>query len=356
MVRPFIGELEEGLYGMASPKDLETLFQLIYLTFAAPRADAQMFEVIKDQMRARYRNRSASPILVFYDTLTSLTTQGHLRARPMTVELLEEMDLEKSHAFYKDRFADASDFIFIIVGSFDLEAIKPLIERYLGALPSIDRKETWKDVGIDFPEGVIDRTIHKGLEPQSQISIVFNGPFQYDQLHRNAINGMILVLQTRLRKIIREELGGTYGVRVSTSYDKYPDQEYTITIDFGTDPERVEDLSQVVFREIEKMKTEGPTPDEVNDVKKAFYRSFETGIKTNNWLVGQLYFKYTHDEDPRGLFTYDKTLEEITAELLQKAAQTYLNTENYVKLILLPEKKELEMICRLLMESAALAY
>ncbi len=356
VVRPFIGELEEGLYGNASPKDLETLFQLIYLTFAAPRVDAQMFEVVKDQMRARYRNRSASPILVFYDTLTSLTTQGHLRARPMTVELLEEMDLEKSHAFYKDRFADASDFIFIIVGSFDLKTIKPLIERYLGALPSLDRKETWKDVGIDFPEGVIDRTIHKGLEPQSQISIVFNGPFQYDQLHRNAINGMTLVLQTRLRKIIREELGGTYGVRIFPSLDKFPDQEYTITIDFGTDPERVEDLSQVVFREIEKLKTEGVTPDEVNDVKKAFYRSFETGIKTNNWLAIQLYFKYTHDEDPRGIFTYDKTLEEITAELLQKAAQTYLNTENYVKLILLPEKKELEAVCWLILETAALAY
>ncbi|MDH5467979.1 MAG: insulinase family protein, partial [Candidatus Aminicenantes bacterium] len=224
------------------------------------------------------------------------------------------------------------------------------------ALPSIDREESWRDVGIDFPQGIIDRTIHKGLEPQSQISIVFSGPFQYDQLHRNAINGVTMVLQTRLRKIIREELGGTYGVRVSPSYDKFPDQEYTITINFGTDPERVENLSKVVFREIEKLKKEGVIPDEVNDIKKAFYRQFETGIKTNGWLTAQLYYKYTNDEDPRGLFTYDKTLEQITAELLQKAAQSYLNTENYVKLILLPEKKELETVCWLILETAALAY
>lgn len=355
-VRPFINELEEGLSGNASPKDLETLFQLVYLTFTEPRADAQMFEVLKDQGKTIFRNRSASPMLVFRDTLTSITTQNHLRARPMTVEDMDKMDLEKSYAFYKDRFADAGDFIFIIVGSFDLETIKPLVERYLGALPSTGREESWRDVGIDFPQGIIDRTIHKGLEPQSQLSIVFNGPFHYDQLHRNAINGMTMLLQTRLRKIIREELGGTYGVRVSPSYDKYPDQEYTITINFGTDPERVEDLSQVVFREIEKMKTEGVTPAEVNDIKKAFYRQFETGIKQNFWLAIQLYYKYTLDEDPTGIFSYGKTLEQITAELLQKAAQTYLNTENYVKLILLPEKKDVEMICWLLLKTASLAY
>jgi zinc protease len=355
-INPYINELEEGLIGNASPKDLETMFQLIYLTFTAPRADAQMFEVLKDQMKTRYRNMSASPMFVFYQTLAILISQNHLHARPMTVESVDEMDLEKSYAFYKDRYADASDFIFIIVGSFDLETIKPLVERYLGALPSIDREESWKDAGIEFPEGVIEKTIQKGLEPQSQIGIVFNGPFQYDQLHRNAINGMTMVLQTRLRKIIREELGGTYGVMVDPSYNKVPNQEYMITINFGTDPERVDELGKVVFREIEKLKREGVTPAEVNDVKKAFYRQVETGIKTNNWLATQLYHRYTNDEDPTALFSYNKTLEQITPELLQKAAQTYLNTENYVKLILLPEKKEVEMICWLILKTAALAY
>ncbi len=302
-ITPFVNELEEGLIGNASPKDLETMFQLIYLTFTAPRADAQMFEVIKDQMKTRYKNMSASPMFVFYQTLAILISQNHLHARVMTVESVDEMDLDKSYTFYKDRFADASDFIFFIIGAFDLETIKPLIERYLGALPSIDRKESWKDLDIDFPQGVIEKTIHKGLEPQSQIGIVFSGPFQYDQLHRNAINGMTMVLQTRLRKVIREELGGTYGVIVNSSYNKVPGQEYMITVNFGTDPERMKDLSKVVFREIEKLKTEGVTPDEVNDVKKAFYRQFETGIKTNNWLAIQLDHRYKNDEDPSTLFS-----------------------------------------------------
>lgn len=339
-VRPSISELQEGIFGSTSPKDLETMFQLVYLTFTEPRADEDIFKALSSQMKSMYKNRSASPNSVFFDTLQKIMTQDHLRARPMTEEIIDDMDLEKSYAFYKDRFADASDFTFIIVGSFDQETIKPLVTRYLGALPSISREESWQDVDINPPKGVIKETIHKGLEPQSRVSIVFTGPFQYDREHRNAIRGMCMVLQTRLRETIREDLGGTYSIRASSSYNIIPDQEYTIRISFGADPERVEELTKVVFKEIENLKIEGIQPDEINDVKKSFSRDFETGIKNNNWLMTQLNYKYQQNEDPRTLYDYEKSLERITPEMLQKAAQMYLNMENYVQLILFPEKKE----------------
>jgi len=284
-VRPSISELEEGIYGSASPKDLETMFQLVYLTFTEPRADSDIFQALTSQMKAMYKNRSASPMAVFFDTLQKIMSQNHHRARPITEEIIDEMDLEKSYAFYKDRFADASDFTFIIIGNFDPESIKPLVTRYLGALPSNNREESWRDVGIDPPKGVVKETVQKGLEPQSQASIIFTGPFQYDQEHRNAIRGMCLVLQTRLRKTIREDLGGTYSIAARPSYDKIPEQEYSIRINFGTDPEKVEDLTKVVFKEIEQLKTEGVRPEELNDFKKAEYRNFETGIKT--WILLQ---------------------------------------------------------------------
>ncbi|NOR53177.1 MAG: hypothetical protein GQ536_03705 [Candidatus Aminicenantes bacterium] len=352
-VRPFIYKLEEGLSGNASPKDLETMFQLIYLNFTKPRADADLFKALTSRMKASYKNRSASPIAVFSDTLQKIMSQNHLRARPMTEAIIDEMDLEKSYTFFKDRFADASDFTFIIVGNFDHEVIKPLVIRYLGALPSIDREESWRDVGIDPPKGVIKETVHKGIEPQSRASIVFTGPFQYDQDQRNAIRGACLVLQTRLRETLREDLGGTYSVGARASYDKIPDSEYRISISFGTDPERVEELTKVVFKEIEKLKIESVKPEEVNDVKKAFYRDFETGIKRNSWLLTQLAYRYKEGDDPRTLFDWEKSLERITPEVLQKAAEIYFNMENYVQLILLPEKKEKEMIYWLLLEQAA---
>ncbi len=243
-VSPFINELEEGVSGNASPKDLETLFQLIYLTFTKPRADAALFQVLTAQRKAFLANQSASPIFAFNETLQSTLTKNHLRARPMTAALVDEWNLDKSFAFYKDRFADASDFTFVFVGNIDQQTMKPLVERYLGSLPSINRKESWKNVGIDPPTGVIEKVVRKGIEPSSRADIVFTGPFKNSPQQRIAIRTMALVLQTRLRETLREDLGGTYGVAVIPSYTKIPDEEYRLTIDFGCDPKRTEEPSR----------------------------------------------------------------------------------------------------------------
>ena len=221
-VRPLIGELEEGLSGSASRKDLETMFQLIYLRFTQPRADPTIFGVMTSQTRAALANQKATPEFAFSETLQSTLTQNHLRARMMTPEMVDEMNLDKSLAFYKDRFSDASDFTFVFVGSFDLPTMKPLVERYLGALPSTGRKETWKDVGMTRPKGVVEKRVDKGIEPKSRARIVFAGPFQYDQERRVGIRALADVLEIRLRESLREDLGGTYSVSASAGYAKYP--------------------------------------------------------------------------------------------------------------------------------------
>ncbi len=339
-VRPVIGDWEEGLMGSASPKDVETLFQLINLYFTAPRADATMFDVLKNRMKAALENRNANPMFVFYDTLGRIMTQDHPRASSLTVEQLEKMDLEKSLHFYKDRFADASDFIFVFVGNLDLGLIEPLVTRYLASLPSLNRQETWKDTGIRPPKGVVKKTVKKGVEPQSQAAIVFTGPFEYTQANRNAIRAMGLVLQTRLRNKIREDLGGTYNIMASPSYDKIPVPAYSVAINFGTDPERVEELISVIFQEIETFKREGAAADELRDAKQAMYRDYETGIKQNRWLLTQLYYRYLEGEDLESLFDYLKSLENLTAEVIHEAANVYLNTENYVQVTLFPEKEK----------------
>ncbi len=339
-VRPYISDWEEGLAGNASPKDMETLFQLIHLYFTAPRADENMFDVLKGRMKAALENRNADPRYVFYDTLGRILTQDHPRARSLTVEQLEELDLEKSLRFYKDRFADASDFIFVFVGNLDLEAVEPLAARYLASLPSLDREETWRDVGIRPPKGIVKKTIEKGVEPQSQVAIVFTGPFEYTQANRNAIRAMGIVLETRLRNKIREDLGGTYDIMASPSYDKIPEPAYSVSINFGTDPGRVEELVSVIFQEIESFKSEGAKADELRDARQAMYRNYETGIKQNRWLMTQLYFRYMEGEDLESLFDYPRSLENLTAENILEAAKTYLDTDNFVQVTLFPEKEK----------------
>jgi zinc protease len=336
---PFIGELEEGLSGSSSRKDLETMFQLIYLRFMQPRADATAFGVQATQTKTLLANQAAVPEYAFFEALTTARYQNHLRRRLPTPATVEEWNLDKSLAFYKDRFADASDFTFVFVGSFDLATMKPLVERYLGALPSIHRKEAWKDVGVRTPAGIVEKKVEKGIEPKSEAAIVFSGPFEWDQTHRVAIRAMAEVLQTRLLEIIREELGGTYSITASQSYQKIPNPVYSITIQFGCSPQRTDDLIKRVFQEIEQFKTNGPTEKQVNDEKEALLREFETNSKLNNYLLSQITQKYQVGEDPAELWKIPEYYQKIDAAMIQQAAKTYLNTNTFVEVTLFPEKK-----------------
>jgi zinc protease len=336
---PFISELEEGLNGSSSRKDLETMFQLIYLRFMQPRADATAFTVQATQSKTMLANQTSAPEFAFFQMLNNTRYQNHLRRRLQTSADVDEWNLDKSLAFYKDRFADASDFTFFFVGSFDLETIKPLVERYLGALPSIHRKETWKDVGARTARGVVEKKIEKGVEPKSMAAIVFNGPFEFDQSHRVSLRAMSEILQTRLLEVIREELGGTYSITAGFSYQKFPKQEYSITVQFGSAPQRTDDLIKRVFEEIEKLKANGPTEKQISDEKEALLREFETNSKVNGYLVNQISLRYQYGEDPAGIWKIPEYYQKLDAAMIQQAAKTYLDTNNFVKVTLFPETK-----------------
>ena len=270
---------------------------------------------------------------------TTILGQNHPRRRMTTPATVDQWNLDKSLAFYKDRFADASDFTFVFVGSFDVATLKPLVERYLGGLPSLSRKETWKDVGARPPVGVIEKTVEKGIEPKSQTAIVFTGPFEYDPPHRTTLRAMTHILQTRLLKSLREELGGTYSVSVGGNAQKIPRAEYQASVQFGSDPQRVDGLVKRVFEEIEKLKADGPTEKELNDEKEALLREFETNSKQNGYLLSQISAKYQVGEDVGGIWDTPEMYKTLDAASIQEAAKMYLNTNNYVRVTLVPEKK-----------------
>jgi len=336
-VRAVIGETEEGLTGGGSPKDLETLFQLIYMTFTQPRADQDAFAAHIAQGKAMLANQQATPAWAFTETLQSTLSQNHPRARLMTPALIDEMNLQKSLAFYKDRFADASDFTFVFVGTFDLATMKPLVERYLGSLPSLRRNETWRNVGMRPPTGVVEKVVRKGVEQKSQAAIVYTGPFQYDQVHRIAIRALGSVLDTRLRETLREDLSGTYGVSASPNYTKVPEERYTFQIAFGCDPKRTDDLVKSVFKVIDALRADGPTEKEVNDAREAFLRDYETNTKQNSYVMSQIYLRYQTGEDVNEFFRLPEYYGKLDGATIKEAARTYLNPGNYVRVVLLPE-------------------
>ncbi len=336
-VRPIITETEQGMAGGASAKDMETLFQLIHLSFTAPRLDPPVYSMLTTQLKTMLKNQSATPAFAFSSAMQAALSQGHPRYRPMTAETVDAWVPDKALAFYKARFADAGGFTFVFVGSFTPETIRPLVEQYLASLPSAGRRESWKDVGMRRPTGVIEQTVTKGLEPQSRVGIVFSGPFQYDQAHRVTIRALGSVLQTRLRDMIREELGGTYTISASPSVSKVPIGRYDFSIAFGCSPQRTEELVKAVFKDIEALQANGPTETQVNDAREALLREFETNVKDNSYLVTQLLYGYQFGEDVKTVFSLPESYKQLTGAAIQDAARAYLQRDNFVRVTLMPE-------------------
>ncbi len=360
-VNPTVSELEEGFAGGASPRDLETMFQLIYLKFTAPQADSGIFQLLTQQMRESLANAYVTPEEKFQRELQRTLTQEHFRRRPLSVDIIDEMDLQKSYEFYVDRFQDASDFTFVFVGNFTVEEMRPLVERYLGGLPSTGRVESWRDEGIDPPTGVVKRAVFAGVEPKSLTGIIFTGrPPGAEEAAEDEVEGEVgeaedssggisqsramaamgSILQVKLREEMREALSGVYTVQVDHSLSRRPDDEYSVSIFFGSDPDRVQELTSVIFDEIEKLKTDGPTEQDVANVRESMRRSRETAIKRNGFWLNQLLGAYREDKDPRETLNYLEELAKITPAVIQEAAQAFFDTGNYVQISLFPEEMQ----------------
>ncbi len=337
---PFIASLGEGIAGSASPSDVETLFQLIYLFFSAPRRDSAAFLSLKSRIQASLTNRSADPFTAFRDTLNVTLSQHHYRTRPPTAALYEEMDLEKSLAFYRDRFADASDFTFAFVGRFDPDSLRPLILTYIGGLPTLGRAESWRDEGIRPPTGVIRKTVYRGIEPKSHTEIVFTGPFEWSRENRHALRSLANVLRIRLREVLREDMGATYGVGVSGRGNPEPVPEYTFRVGFGTAPERLSELIDAVFQDIAALKQAGPSQQDIDKVKEMQRRQLETDLRENSFWLSQLIAADRYGLDPRNILTYDELIDALTIDSVREAANRYLRTDNYVQVSLYPAEAE----------------
>ena len=337
-VMPFVERTEQGLNGGSSRQDLETLLQLIYLRFTEPRADPGAFRVITAQVRSMLADRTA-PDFAFEETLQSTLTQNHPRGRPLTAARINEMSLETSMAFYRQRFAGASGFTFVFVGSIDPATLKPLVERYIAGLPAMRRVETWRDDGVRYPTSVVTKRIEQGVEPKSQVAVVFTGPFQYDATHRVALHALSMILDGHLLHSLREDLGGTYGVSVRETTDRIPVPRYALSIAFTCNPTRTDELVKEVFDQIALLKTRGPGEAEVRDVALALQRETETNFRDNAYLLNAIAQRYRDGEivdsllDLRGLYAG------LSARQVWDAARTYLDTTRYVQVTLFPEKK-----------------
>lgn len=339
-VTPSIAEMSEGLSGSASPKDLETLLQLVHLHFTGARYDSTAFEAFRNNAQPFLANRGSSPEQVFADTVQVTLGQYHHRARPISPATFAEVDAKRAIALFQERFADADDFTFVFVGNVDTTALKPLVERYLASLPALPRADQPKPVRPGVPTGVIDKTVRKGIENKATTALVFSGPCAYSPETRVLLRGLIDVMELRLIESLREKLGGTYSPQVGGGCSRQPRQEYTIQVRYQSSPDNVEPLTQAVFALIDSLQQHGPTAADVARAKEQILRAREVDLKQNSYWLSGILQRDQAGEDFAGLLSpYDDLVRKLTAADLQRAAQTYFNRRNYARFVLLPEAK-----------------
>ncbi|MDF3077743.1 MAG: peptidase domain protein [Sphingobacteriaceae bacterium] len=338
-VSPNISERYEGINGLTTPKDLETALQLVYLYFTQPRKDPEIFKGIVAQQKGSLANRSNDPNAVFSDSISAFLYNHNVRRTGPSVAKLEQINLDRAYEIYKQRFADASDFTFTFVGAFDVDKIKPLLEQYLGGLPSSNRKEQAPDLGIYPPAGKLVKQVYKGQEQKSTVRLLFSGDYNYNEADNLQLDALAEVLNIKLIERLREDEGGVYGVGAGASYSKYPKGRYSFTISFGCGPENVEKLIASTLDEINKIKQNGALQVDIDKFKAEETRTTETQLKENDFWHPYLASHYQINEDPKQILGYLESLKSVTPESLKAAANKYLSGQNYIRMVLMPDKK-----------------
>lgn len=328
----------EGMSGFASPADLETMFQLLYLRFTAPRADEEMFGSIQTRLRESIRNRENDPDAVFADAVTKAFYRDHPRHQPLTLDVVERMQREESLRIYRERFGDAGDFTVVLVGNFKPDEIRPLVERYVGSLPAAGRRERGRFCGDDPVRGRQELTVRKGIEPKCAVRIWFTGEREWRDEDRYPLRAAVDVLQIRLREELREDLGGVYGVGISGGIERWPKGTYQCGIQFGCDPARAEDLIQVALKEVRSLQEEGPSDVNLAKVKEQHLRQFEVDTKENAFWLNNLVFRAQHELPLAELLDFPDKPKQLTADAVRQAARTFFASNNVFIARLLPER------------------
>ncbi len=337
---PYISELNEGVKGSCAPKDLKTMLQLNYLYFTGIRRDENAYAALISRIRNMVKPMRANPQVIFQDTLAKIVSQNSPRVIAIpTDEQISRINLDRAVAIFKDRFADASDFTYIMVGNFKVDSVIPIMEKYIGGLPSIKRKESWRDVTPGFPKGLINVDVPANSEPQSSVAMVWKGDFKWNDKDRQSFAMLMDILEIKCRESMREDQGGVYGVSIDGSISKIPETKYSIQSTWGCSPENIKKLSATMLDEMEKIKKDGPLEVDLDKVRETLLRDRETRMKENSFWLAALQNHFMLGDKLRTLDEYKNLINSISISDIKTVADKYLNTKSYVEVALTPTVK-----------------
>lgn len=336
-ITPFVNPTFHGISGSCSPLDTETMFQLMYLGFTAPRRDPAALAAYKNRLLASLENKKANPEAVFWDELQITLTQNHFRARPLNLAMAVGIELDPAFNFYEKRFADAAGFTFIFVGNFTEETLAQPVIDYCGALPGHHNRDTWQDQRISYVTGKVNRTIRMGQERKSLFAMAYSGSFEWCLDNHHALQSLAGVLQIQLREKLREEAGSIYMIDVMANAEQFPRPGYVIYLTMGCDPDRVPRISATIHQTVDSLRQGMIDEKYVSRVRETQRRAREVGLRSNNFWLNELFFFYFNTGQPQSLIDWGVFIENLTPEKITRAANYFLNTNNCVTVTLCPD-------------------
>ncbi len=339
-ISPFIDQVKEGFMGNTTVKDFETLLQLTFLYFDAPRKDKDAFESVVSEMTNQLKLLGNNPMYAMIDTLMKTSTQNDPRQVAIPDEaFISRANMEKVWEIYTDRFKNAGDFTFFFVGSFKVDEILPMIEKYIGNLPNTKREETFKDVFNKFPATTKNVEVRKGTEDKSMVGMIFSREFEWNQETNLQLVMFEQALSIKLIEVIREKMSGVYSPQTQMQIEKYPTTNYTLMVLFGCSPKNADKLTKAVMKIIADFQKKGVDEVTLNKVKEQTLRKRETDVKTNRFWLNKI-SDSDFNGDPLNVSDFEARVKAVTSKDIQTVVQKYISKDHYVRAVLYPEKKK----------------
>ncbi|MFH0865572.1 MAG: insulinase family protein [Bacteroidota bacterium] len=338
---PYIDDLKQGFSGKCSPKDFETLLQLSYLYCKSPRKDTAEYNAFMEKMKTQLKFLGSNPIYAFYDTLLKAASGNSPRVIVLPKEKqLNQINLDLAYQIYSERFANANNLKFFMVGNIDVDSVTPVLEKYLGSLPGKGKSEDWLNKNPEFPEGITDFVINKGTEQKSMVGIIRNEKIEWNDKNRICLRMIKEILSIKLVEVIREKMSGVYSPQVQLGAEQFPEAEYSLMILFGCSPKTADKLTKAVFKIEKSLRDNGPVEVDLSKAKETLIREREVEIKTNKFWLDKLESFYFNKDNAGMITDYETKVNAITIKDIQECFTKYFPKDNYVRVVLKPEDKK----------------
>ncbi len=334
-----VNDSGEMVSGSCAKKDFETMMQLTYLHFTAPRKDTEIYNSTIQRTKVALKNKEIDPTTALQDTINKVVYNDNPRAKRTKAEDLDRINYDRILEIYNERFADADDFDFFLIGDLDIDTIAPLLAKYLGALPTVKGKEKTKPTDLKIAKGEHTNIFEKELEtPSANVLFIYHAPMKSNLKNSFMVTMLDQLMDLKYTESVREDEGGAYGVPTSASLKSYPEKIVQMTIQLPTSPDKRERMTEIIYKGIDEMVNQGPKESDLQKIKEYLARKHEESLKDNGYWLRQMinYSKTGHDN----VTDYNKVLNSITVADLQKLAKKIFRSGNRIEVGMTSPKAE----------------